>query len=251
MVVADLVILNGKVATVDKDFSFKEAIAVKDGWIIDVGTNEEIKKYISDETKVIDLEGKVILPGANDSHMHAAHTGLKLKAYCIDVGSPDITSLKDIQDKVADAIEKAPEGSWIYGMGWNGMLIKELAEENRSLRKEDLDPVSPNNPVILSDFGLHTLVANSKALEIAGIDKDFRELGPEEGIIERDPETGEPTGVLMEWGAQTLVTKHCPVLSDEEIEESIIAIQKALNEKGITSHTDIVGLGGEYLILGS
>lgn len=251
MVKADLVILNGKVATVDKDFSFKEGIAVKDGWIIDVGTSKDMQKYVSSLTKVIDLHGKVILPSANDSHIHAVHTGLKLGPNCVDVGSPDIHCIKDIQDKIAEAIKNSPKGTWIYGMGWMGMTIKECAKQGRGLRKEDLDPVSPDNPVMLSDFGLHTLVVNSKALEIAGINKNYRELRPEEGLIERDPATGELTGCFGDWGAQTLITKHGPLLSDEEIEECIIRVQRELNKNGITSHTDIVGLGGDNLILGS
>jgi predicted amidohydrolase YtcJ len=251
LVTADLIILNGKVATVDKDFTFQEGIAVKNGWIIDVGTNGEMQKYIEAKTQVIDLNGKVILPAANDAHMHAVHTGFKLGPNCIDVGSPDIRSVKDIQEKIAEAIKKAPPGAWIYGMGWMGMTIKECAEEGRGLRKEDLDPVSPDNPVMLSDFGMHTLVVNSKALEIAGIDRSFRQLRPEEGIIERDPETGELTGCFGEWGAQTLITRHGPLLSDKEIEDCIIRAQKALNKYGITSHTDIVGIGGDNLILGS
>lgn len=248
---ADLVLVNGKVATVDKKFSFKDAIAVKNGWIIDVGSNQEIRSYITQKTRVIDLKSKVVLPAANDSHMHAVQTGLKLSSNFVDVGGPDIRCIKDIQNKIAEAIKKCPEGSWIYGAGWMAMSIKECVEEGRSLRKEDIDPVSPNNPVMLNDFGLHTLLVNSKALEIAGIDKNYRKLKPEEGSIERDPITGELTGCFNEWGAQTLITKHGPLLSEREIEECIIRVQHALNEQGITSHTDVLGIGGDNLFLGT
>lgn len=234
-------ILNGKVATVDRFFSFQEAIASKDGFIIDVGTNEEIKEHVSNKTNVIDAKGKTVLPGANDSHMHAVHTGFKLGPDCIDLGPPKVRSIQDVQASVARRIKEVPPGSWIYGMGWMGLHI----------RKEDLDAVAPENPVMLSDFSLHTLAVNSKALEIAGIDEGFRDLRPEEGIIGRDPRTGKLTGLFSEWGAQNLITKWGPRLSDRQLEDSITRVQRALNSHGITSHTDIVGVGGDNLILGS
>lgn len=250
MISADLVILNGKVATVDCSFSMKEAISVKDGWIIDVGSDEEIRGYIGPDTKIIDLEGKVILPAANDAHMHAVHTGLKLRPGFIDAGY-GVKSIKDIQDKIAKAVDEAKPGEWVYGIGFMDFMLKECIEEGRLLNRYDLDTVSKEHPVMLNDFGLHTLVVNSKALEIAGIHKDFRELTPEEGYIGRDSETGEPNGRFGEWAAQNLITKHCPVLSEKEMEECIIRVQRALNEQGITSHTDIVGLGGDKLFLGT
>ena len=250
-VIADLVIKNGKVATVDRDFSFCEAVAVKDGWIIDVGSDESLSVRIGPDTTVIDLEGKVLLPAANDAHIHATLTGCMLGPDFVDVGpSTGITSVNDLQNILMTAVQRAKPGQWIFGSGFIERLLKENADSGKRLSRWDLDPVSPDTPVILHDFGLHTMLVNSKALELAGIDRNFRELRPEEGILERDPGTGEPNGRFKEWPAHDLIARHCPVVSEQEIEECILRVQRALNGQGITSHTDIVGPGLENVFIG-
>lgn len=171
MIFASMVLRNGKIATVDEQFRFCEAVAIKDGWIIDVGTNEEISALIGKETEVVDLEGRVLLPAACDSHMHATLSGLMLDSGFLNVGTPDIKTVKDLQAKVAQAVAKAKPGEWIYGSKFMEFLLQECQQEARGLNRWDLDAVSPENPVILTDFGLHTMIANSKALELAGIRK--------------------------------------------------------------------------------
>lgn len=111
MVIADLVLQNGKVATVDNVFSFCEAVAVKDGWIIDLGTTEDMKGHIGPCTEVIDLEGKVMLPAANDAHLHATLTGLRLREGFLDLGAAQ--SLADLKAAVAEAVKTAKPGQWI------------------------------------------------------------------------------------------------------------------------------------------
>jgi predicted amidohydrolase YtcJ len=250
LVIAELVLINGKVAVLDKRNTFHQAVAVKDGWIIDVGSNDEISARIGPATKVIDLGGKVLLPAANDAHLHATLTGLMLESGFLNVGTPDIKSVRDLRERVASAVAGKKPGQWIYGSGFLEFLLEECAAEGRGLNRWDLDPVSPDNPVMLTDFGLHTLVVNSRALEIAGIDKNFRSLSPEEGILERDPKTGEPNGRLFEWSAHHLIGNHCPVVSEEELETLILRVQKALNEQGATSHNDIIGRGLERIFFG-
>ncbi|MDR2403002.1 MAG: amidohydrolase [Spirochaetaceae bacterium] len=250
MVIAELVLKNGKVATLDKHNTFHQAVAVKDGWIIDVGSNDEISARIGPATRVIDLGGKVLLPAANDAHLHATLTGLMLDSGFLQVGTPDIKTVKDLQKKIAAAVAGKKPGQWIYGSGFLEFLLEECAAEGRGLNRWDLDPVSPDNPVMLTDFGLHTLVVNSRALEAAGIDKNFRALAPEEGILERDPKTGEPNGRLLEWSAHHLIGNHCPVVSEEELETLILRVQKALNEQGAASHNDIIGRGLERIFFG-
>lgn len=249
MVIADLVLKNGKVATVDRDFSFCQAVAVRDGWIIDLGSDEELAGRIGPETRVIDLAGKVLLPAANDAHMHATLTGMKLAPGFLDVGTPDIKTVGDLQAKVARAVAEAGPGQWVYGSGFLEFLLEECQREGRGLTRWDLDPVSPDNPVILNDFGLHTMVANSKALELAGIGKGYRALSPEEGILELDKD-GVPNGRLFEWSAHHLVGKHCPIVDEAYIEQCILRVQRALNEQGATSHTDILGRGLDHIFLG-
>ena len=101
MAIADLVLTGGKVATVDKDFSFCEAVAVKDGRIAALGTSEEMKAWIGPETRVIDLGGRVMLPAANDAHMHATLTGLRMGPSCLDVGAT--AALKGLKDRACAA----------------------------------------------------------------------------------------------------------------------------------------------------
>jgi len=193
----------------------------------------------------------VLLPAANDAHMHATLTGYRLGADFVDVGAASgIQSVKDLQRVVAEAVKKAEPGEWILGGGFLEFLLEECAAEGRGLNRWDLDPVSPDNPVMLNDFGLHTLLVNSKALELAGIDKNYRDLRPEEGIMERDPVTGEPNGRFFEWSAHDIVARHCPVASEEEIERCILRVQQALNAQGATSHGDILGLGMENIFMG-
>lgn len=250
MPMADLVIQNGKIATVDRNFTYVEAVAVRQGWIIDRGTNEEMAAYIGPDTKVIDAGEKLVLPGGNDSHMHAAHTGFTLSPSFLNFNDPKYYSLKAIQDAVAEAAAKAGPGEWVFGCGYVDNNIKELVAEGRPLLRWDLDTVAPNVPVMLNDFGLHTLVANSKALEVAGFDRNYPEIPHSIGTIERD-ETGELTGRFLEWGAQNLLLEKSPILTDQELEDCILRAQAALNREGITSHVDILGEGGEHLFRGT
>ena len=110
MVNADLVLKNGKIATVDRNFSYVEAVAVRNGWIIDTGSNAEMEAYIGPETKVIDAGGKLVLPGGNDSHMHAAHTGFTMSPTFLNFNGPQFNSLQIIQASIAKAAEQAKPG---------------------------------------------------------------------------------------------------------------------------------------------
>lgn len=250
MVKADLVLKNGKIATVDQNFNYVEAVAVRDGWIIDRGTDAEMEAYIGPDTKVIDAGGKLVLPGANDSHMHAVHTGYTLSPAFLDFSGPSYDCMEKILSKVKDACAKAGPGEWVFGCGFVDGNIKELAAEGRIMNRYDLDPVSPDTPVVLTDFSLHSMVCNSKALEVAGIDKHYPEIPASVGMIDRD-ESGEPVGRFHEWGAQNILCEKCPILSDTELEEAIRNVQRALNKEGVTSHTDILGEGGEHVFRGT
>lgn len=250
MVKADLVLKNGKIATVDKNFTYVEAVAVRQGRIIDRGTTAEMEAYIGPDTKVIDAGGKLVLPGANDSHMHATHTGYTLSPSFLDFSGPEYNSMDKILSKVKEACDKAQPGQWVFGCGFVDSNIKELAAEGRLMNRYDLDPVSQNVPVAMTDFSLHSMVCNSKALEVAGIDHNYPEIPASVGFIDRD-EKGEPIGRFHEWGAQNVLCEKCPILTDAELEDAIRRVQAALNAEGITSHTDILGMGGEHVFRGT
>lgn len=250
MVIADMLLKNGKIATMDARESIHQAVAVKDGRIIDVGSDQALAGYAGPDTRVIDLGGKLVLPAAHDAHMHATLTGLTLREDFLHVGTPDIRTMDDLRDKIAAAVAQKQPGEWIYGSGFLEFLLPEFQNEGRGINRWDIDPVSPDNPVMLTDFGLHTLVVNSKALALAGLDKDFPDIPPEEGMVERDPVTGDLNGRFFEWSAHHLIGNHVPMLDEAELEACISRVQQALNAEGATSHTDIIGPGLERIFMG-
>ena len=246
---ADLVITNGKVITVDKDFSIKQAVAVKEGKIVSVGTNDEVKSFIGSNTQVLDLKGKPILPGINESHMHPAFFGATRPPLAIDLTYPAVKSIPDMVEALRKTASETPPGEWIRGFGWDQASLEECRNDPSKLpRKCDLDAVSPDHPVAFTDFSCHTLLVNSKALEIAGVTKDTPD--PVSGEMERD-DNGEPTGILKEPMAQALVSEHVPLLTRDEKKTALLTALSHLNANGVTSITDAaIGPGGENFLYG-
>jgi predicted amidohydrolase YtcJ len=233
---ADMVIINGKVITVDNDFTIVQAVAVKDGKIVAVGTNNEIRALADKDTEVIDLKGKTMLPGINDAHVHVTQTGVTKPPMSIDVHFPTVKSIRDIVKVVGEKAKTVQPGEWIRGKGWDpGYLEECLKDPTRLPTRWDLDPVSQNNPVFINGFTLSYGLANSRALELAGIKGDTP-AGPG-GEIVKDPITGEPTGVLR-GTPQGLITKLFPPWSREEKKEAVISAMKEFNRFGVTSVTD-------------
>ena len=246
---ADMVLTNAKVITVDRDFSIKEAVAVKDGKILAVGTSDDVKTFIASDTKVLDLKGKPLLPGINESHMHAPFFGASRPPLSLDLTYPTVQSIPDMVSVLKQKVAEVESGEWIRGFGWDQSTLEECRNDPSKLpRKADLDAVSPDHPVAFTDFSVHTLLVNSKALEIAGINKSTPD--PPSGEMERD-ENGEPTGILKEPGAQALVAAHVPLLSREEKKTALITTLNHLNANGVTSFTDAaIGPGGEDFLYG-
>ena len=239
--VADLIIFNGKIITVDENFSIAQAVAVKDGKIIAVGTNDDIASLTGKETQGLDIKGKTMLPGINDSHAHACLFGGTRPPLGLDLGYPTVKSISDIADMVGKKTKEVQAGEWIRGFGWDeGYLDECIKDPNRHPNRWDLDSVSPNNPVCLGNMSGHIVWANSKALEIAGITAET--APPPGGQIAKDLNTGEPTGILQELSAMNLVMSHIPLWRKDQIRQGIVATMKELNSMGITSITE-PGLG--------
>jgi hypothetical protein len=246
---ADLVITNGKVITVDENFSIKQAVAVKDGKIISVGTNDGVKSFIGSNTQVLDLQGKPILPGINESHMHPAFFGATRPPLAIDLTFPAVQSIPDMVEALRKTASETAPGEWIRGFGWDQASLEECKSDPSKLpRKWDLDAVSPDHPVAFTDFSCHTLLVNSKALEIAGVNKETP--NPVSGEMERN-KNGEPTGILKEPMAQALVSEHVPLLTRDEKKTALLTALSHLNANGVTSITDAaIGPGGENFLYG-
>ncbi|MBP2330380.1 putative amidohydrolase YtcJ [Kibdelosporangium banguiense] len=224
---ADLVLSGGRVLTLNRGFRIAEAVAIKDGRVIEVGDNRSVRRLIGRRTDVIDLCGRTVMPGVNDSHAHGLRTGLALPPYTVDVGKPAISA---VTEAVAAAIAQVAPGAWIRGKGWDE---KKFAE-GRPPTRQDLDQISPGNPVALLDWSNHQLWVNSVALRIAGITRDTPDPGG--GVIVRDS-AGEPTGLLLE-GAARLVNERIPAFTEQEQADAIERNISLLLSHGITSYTE-------------
>ncbi len=224
---ADMVLLNGKIFTVNKAQPWAQAVAIRDGKFVAVGKDGEIKKLIGKETEVIDLGGKLALPGFNDAHLHFTNGGL----YLLGI---DLRPARDEGEFVRilkEYIYKVPEGEWVTGGNWD----HENWPSKKHPRKEMIDPITPDHPVLLSRLDGHMALANSLALKLAGITRDTPD--PQGGEIVKDEKTGEPTGILRDT-AMALVDKVIPPLSREKRERAIRAAMRHAQELGVTSIQD-------------
>lgn len=219
---ADLVFHGGSVYTVDASRSWAEAVAIRAGRIVYVGADIGAKAWIGPNTRRIALDGKMLLPGFHDSHVHLIGGGLELSGCDIN----GLTTVEEILDTVKRYAEKNPHKKWIRGGGWPLTLM------GGNPRKELLDKVVPDRPVILDSFDGHSSWVNSKAMEIAGITQETQD--PPRGRIERDPQTKAPTGTLRE-SAGRLVINKIPPYSAEEYVSGLRRGMELANRYGITS----------------
>lgn len=249
MNIADTVLLNGKIFTVDDEFTIVSAIAIGGGNILAVGTDEDIEAYIGAQTQVVDLFGDTVLPGINDSHLHGFAFGLDTPPLSLDLTYPAVKSIADVVEAVRDAVSGAEPGKWIVGTGWDeGYLAECVASADVRPTRYDLDAVSPQNPVMLQDFSRHVSWVNSAALKQAGVDESTEV--PEGGLIPVGSD-GALLGLLYE-GAQELVQRALPPLNREVRTSAIKSAIGHMQSLGITSFTDpALGPGGEHLAGGA
>jgi len=220
---ADLVLFNGRVYTMDSEFPFAPALAARCGRIVAVGTDAEVRKLAGSESEFFDLKGRTVLPSFTDAHIHLTGYGLSLTQVQLD----GITTLHEAVARVAERARTARPGEWIRGRGWNRNLWPGAPFPH----KWDLDPVTPHNPVFLPSKDGHSAWVNSLALQLAGLTPDTPD--PTGGQLERDPQTGELTGLLKEWPAMELVERAAGPLSVAEKAEVIQVATKHLHRLGI------------------
>ncbi len=238
---ADTVIRNAKIYTVNEAQPNAEALAVKDGKIVFVGSNEEAANWTEAETEVLDLEGKVMVPGFIESHAHFLGIG-KLKT---EIDFAGTESYNEIITLVEEAVMEAEPGEWITGRGWHQSKWKSLPEMmvQGFPTHHLLSAVSPDNPVYIRHASGHAALANAKAMEIAGItaETEFDETG--EVIKGLD---GEPTGLMNE-EAEQLVSAHIPT-EEEAMRTWAEEAAKECLANGITTVHD-AGVGTKWLDL--
>lgn len=224
---ADLILHHGKIATVDAEFHVMEGIAVADGRIVRVGTNAEVLELRGDQTEVIDLEGRFVIPGLIDSHTHP--TGASMFEF--DHPVPEMETIAQVLEYVKGRTEQVPAGSWIWV---NQIFITRLREQRYPTRAE-LDAVAPKHPVVFST-GPDAAV-NSLALELSGIGRDFQATGA--GYLEKDPASGELTGILRGGTKRYLKSKSSerPATPDQQAQR-LVELFRDYNATGITSIAD-------------
>ena len=226
---ADLVMQNGHVITVDANDRMAEAVAIRDGKLVAVGSDREVERLIGPETQRVDLMGRTVTPGLMDAHAHFSSSGAD-RLYVVDLSYPKVRSVRDVVAIVKEQVARLEPGEWVQGQGWDEGKLEEL----RYVYAADLDSVAPVNPVWLSHTMGHYGVANSLALRMANITRNTAD--PSGGTIDRK-ENGVPTGVLKE-SAQEMVSRMIPGYTDEQIREGISSLAQAFNQECMTGVKD-------------
>lgn len=228
----DIVLKNGNVYTVNPKQPNAQAVAIKGDRIVFVGTTAAARRFEGKSTRVIDLQGKTVLPGLTDSHYHLIGVGQREMTLNLE----GMTTLEAFLSAVQRRVSQAKPGEWMTGRGWIETFWKPPVFPTR----HDLDKVAPNNPVLLTRADGHASIVNSAALKIANIDRNTP--NPFGGEILKDKETGEPTGMLID-AAQGLVRRHVPPQTVADTERAILlSVQRSIE----LGWTQIQDAGGSY-----
>lgn len=225
---ADIILQGGSVVTVDQQFSIHQAIALKGERILAVGSNEQMMAHRGPETKLIQLDGRMVLPGLIDSHVHPY--GACVTEF--DHPIPTMETIADVLSYVRDRTQAVPEGEWIV---IRQVFITRLAEQRFPTRSE-LDEAAPKHPVLFST-GPDAAV-NSLALRLSGIDENFKVDDGGPGYIEKDPETGEPTGILRACTRYVRAKQATREPSEEQRAQRLRDLFRDYNSVGITGICD-------------
>jgi predicted amidohydrolase YtcJ len=226
---ADLVLRGGKIVTVDRDFSIRAALAIKDGRFLAVGSDRDVRPLVGPATQVIDLAGRTVIPGLHDAHVYASVAGLTWRR---EIHWQSVRTLADGLSQIGSAAKTKRPGQWIVvGPGW----VPTQFAERRFPTRSELDALSPKHPVYIQYLREGALV-NSAALAQLGIDAESR--NPAGGRIERDPQSGELTGWLQGKAAEYARAK-IPPPDLGEIRSSLEDCFRELNRLGITAISDL------------
>jgi predicted amidohydrolase YtcJ len=233
----DTILYNGNVHTMDPRRPRAQAVVIRQGRVVTAGMDKDLRDLIRPGVEAINLEGRTVIPGLCDAHLHFVSAGQVMQ----QVDHNDLPSLEEAIRRVGDRVAKTPKGQWIFARGWDQT---EWAE-NRYPTAADLDRVSPDNPVACTRTDGHLLWVNSLAMQMAGITRDTPD--PDGGHIDRD-EQGAPTGVLRE-NAQRLVRGIIPATTRDNILEFTREAIAYAHRHGITAVHDMSGSGvfGDHL----
>lgn len=230
---ADLIVTNAKVYTVDPDLPYATAFAVRDGKFLAVGETADMDNYKGVHTRMLNLGGKLVLPGLCDAHIHFTMYALSLNR--IDLF--EVPSLVEMQNRLAKKANATPADTWLQGFGWNHTLWQGQHLPTR----HDLDAITTKHPVLLKEKSGHAAVVNSLALHLAGISDDIS--NPAGGELVRDS-AGALTGVLFEGPAIELVAKIIPPPTEDELDTAVKRAQTMAHQFGLVAVHDLDGKQG-------
>jgi predicted amidohydrolase YtcJ len=225
--IADTVLIRGNIHTVDSENSRAEAIAVKNGSIIYIGSIEGSNAHINAQTEVINLEGKFVMPAFVDSHLHPLTNSY---AALFQVALFDLDSADKYLEAITEFANRNPDEQWIVGAGFDAAAFDQLGP-----RKEVLDRILPDKAIAIVDRDIHSMLVNSRALELMGITRNTPD--PDGGTIRRDA-NGDATGVLVDDSAMNLARDFFPLATKEQYKTSLVWMQEWLNREGITTAHD-------------
>jgi predicted amidohydrolase YtcJ len=222
---ADLILKNARVITMDPSCPAAELVAIRGNKILAVADKEALGEVRGRKSQIIDCQGKTVVPGFNDAHCHILSFVRKLNS--LDLSPSSVSSIADIKKAIRRGTQSLPPGSWLTATDYNEFYLAEKRHPNR----RDLDEAAPHHPVALFHRSLHGCVLNSMALSLAGINRETPE--PPGALIERELDTGEPSGLLFEMVGYVM-EKIVP-LSDDELAEGIASASGHYLAMGITS----------------
>ncbi len=229
---ADRVLRNGAVYSVNEAQPWVEAVAIDDGRFVGVGSNAEMSRFIGQDTEVTDLEGRMVMPGIFDTHIHPIDGAM---AELYDCSFPFTSTIDEMLQRVADCAVELPDGEWIRGGQWPVELV-----QDGSIDAAMLDAVAPDNPVFLMDSTVHNAWVNSRALERLNIDRETPD--PRGGAILRDDD-GAPTGILVDDAAYNAIVE-LPDYTPEQYEAAILWTVESVNRFGVTGYKDALAEAG-------
>ena len=229
----ETVYTNGYIYTVNPDQPTAEALAVRDGEIIAVGSDEEVQAQVSERARVVDLDGRMLMPGIHDMHAHPMEAGEKYNFQC---AFPFTFTVDQIVAKLTECAAETPPGEWIRGGQW----AMELMETDTVPHKDILDAITRDHPIYLGDSTVHAAWLNSRGLAEMGIDADTPD--PQGGVIIREAGSMEPTGILVDNAAYNIISK-LPAYSGEQYQDALEWSMREMNKVGVTSVKDALADG--------
>jgi len=225
---ADLIVINADIRTMEPSFPRAEALAVVGNRIAAVGNSEAIARLGGPRTRTIDAQGRLLVPGFNDAHVHFLMGGFSLT----NVDLRTATSPEEMGQRLRDFVGKLPPGAWVQGGDWDHENWPGATLPNRTM----IDPVTETHPIFVSRLDGHMALANSVAMKLAGIARETAD--PPGGLIVRDPATGEPTGIFKD-AAMDLITGVIPLPTNRDKHQAALAATAHAASLGVTSVTDV------------